>query len=342
MKKTLITVLSCALAGLVLAGCSNAPAAKHVAQIVDYRIKDAAGNIVARAASSEPEVKYEFSYKLLKDLPNFNGDAKMSYVHYKVDGETVTETSGENFDMLKNAITFEDCEEGIKFKFTKPADFDNVNYINFQYVDSNGQRSTSVGLTDEFYKGKDDIEMIFPLVVAGKKANFWIMLDNGNESQPAAFFFYEIMPAHGDSFIQPLQKDYEETDYISIEEGHILKLHKVIPPKTIKPLWHFIGLMEQNGAGPAWVGGPVNKLYGIFEEASEIEVSAANAEEPTVADYVLDLKDIMTEQWKDNDTLGYPYIFVEFLYQFAMEDFPEYTFATPSIKCVPVPNTIFE
>lgn len=339
MKKSLIIAISAVLAGLFVTGCNHNTGNPHVAQTVDYRIKDAAGNAVARAAEDE-DPSYDFSYKLLESLPNFNGDAKMSYIHYKAGNKTITETSGENFDLLKNAISFEDCEEGIKFKFTKPEDYDNVTYIGFQLVDKNGQRSTTPVLENSFYEGKDNLEIIFPLVIAGQKANFWVMLDNGNDAQPAAYFFYEVWPAHGNSYVEALQEDYEETDYISIDDGCKMSLHKVIPPKTIKPLKHGITLFEQDGEGPAWVGGEVNRLYGTLEEASEVEVQAGI--DGVEADYVLDLKAFMTEEHKLNEPKGFSHIFVEFNYTFEMEDVPGYTFATPAIKPVPVENELFE
>lgn len=356
MKKTLINLFACSAILLGFAACSKPDAPvlpkEHKAQVVDYRNKNAGGTAIRSARTAGDP----FSWKLVDVLDPFDTDSEYnrdkgySYCSYKNEnGETVICDNGKNtevFDKMKNAIKFEDCEDGIKLIFTKPADYDKVTWIVFQYVDGNGNRSTSIDSDkwNEIFDGTDgngNFEIIYPLVSAGKEAHFWVMLGNNKETEanPNVSFFYEVMPEHGLGVVDDMQEDYRETDYISMEDGHTMNIKMLIPPYA-KNLKKIVTLHEQNGGTYAWYDGAVNKIA-VFEDTeddAEALEASKNGEE-YIFDMDLSEKDLSEGVFKNNS-----HVFVSLIYRYTMEDekFDGYFFATPEIKSLPVANTYFK
>lgn len=327
---------------------------KHRAEVVDYRNKDADGNVVARSAART--TAEDFSYKLLDVLEPFDRGKAESNVQIKGTNEYIT-ASSENkaaFEKMKNAISFEDHPDGIKLVFKKPADYDNVTGIVFQYIDNAGNRSTCIDSytwAETFQKG--DFEVVYPLVIEGQKANFWLQLGDDNDSHPEVNFFYEIMPVHGLGAVEDMQENYEETDYINITDGHIMNITLMIPPDA-ENLLHYITLHEQEGGEGAWSykdenGNEVyyknvNGLGYISEPASEDEVEAAKTGKKI--EYSLDLSKKVVDSGEEGIVKAkytdQPYIFAGFIYRYTLPKFPGYFFASPEIKSKPVENKYFK
>lgn len=343
MKKLLLNVLACSAILFSVISCGGNPEPKHVAKVVDYRNKDASGNAITRSAASAGTV--EFSYEFKDFLENFSGNKGKTYSYVSCNNQGFS--SGEEYEKMKNAIKFEDCEDGVKLVFTKPADYDNVTWIVFQYIDGYGNRSTAMECADWgalFETG--DFEFVYPLVCAGQKATFWVMLGNGKDEQPSTSFFYDVMPAHGEKVVDDMQEDYEETDYIEIVDGHVMNLKMTIPPSA-KDLTYSVTLAEQDGGTKAWENEKeVNKLGQLYlmPAGEDAEEAAENGEE---YELTVDLKNYITPgsnaQGFDTDlSKDYEKIFVEFVYRYKLEDFPGYYFATPAVKPVPVDNVYFK
>lgn len=376
MKKTLLTLLAASAVLLSLASCkkpTDTPAdpetkPEHVAQVVDYRNKDASGNACRAAESDTPAVLEEISWKLLDKLEPFDtkyengeftrgiGYSNCSYTG--ADGKDVIcdpVNNKETYNKMKNAIKFEDHKDGVKLVFTKPAGYDKVTWIVFQYVDGNGNRSTCIDRNDwgTFFDGTDgsgNFELVYPLVKKGQKANFWVMLGNGNDAQPDVSFFYEVMPAHGKKVVDDMQSDYRETDYLSMEDGHTAKVKLSIPPyaKTLKTM--FV-LHEQNGGTYPWYDGDVNKLgVYVYEDAEALKA----AQNGTKHEFNLDLSEKVIETVNGNADFGKGFgknlykdnshVFVSLTYQYTLEDaaYDGYYFTTPEVKSMPVANDFFK
>lgn len=367
MKKirTSFIVLSTLVAAIALSSCNPEPPAEP--KVIDFRNKDASG----KAARSARADEITFSYELRDQLNPFDGEigySKVEYVNeegHKIicnpngtcidaddDGKEV-ECSKGYFEKMKAAISFEDDPDGIKLVFKKPADYDNPTWIIFQYIDGNGNRSTLIDRTDwsTFFE-KGDFEIVYPLVIAGQKAHFWVMLSNEDKTQPAVNFFYEVMPAHGEKVVDNLPKGYSETDYIAVEDGHIMHITKTIPPYA-KNVQQIIQVIEQNGGTYAWKDGPVNKLGSYIEDAPESAYEAAETGDKTY-EYTFDLSSQIKENldWPAENGKGFAknlfkdntHIFATFIYKYEMTDekFDGYYFQTPEIKSMPVENTYFK
>lgn len=341
MKKTLLAVLACA-AVFTFVGCDMIPGAGKNS-VVDFRNRDAKGKVVSREADNARKT-VEFSYELLPEIEGFNGNAGTTYstICKTVDGELKYYTKDNDeadFQKMVDAISFEDCADGIKFVFKKPADYGNLTWLVFQYVDKNGNRSTNIDRddwTELFAKG--DIEVKYPLVIAGEEAKFWIMFSSANPAEPSVNFFYKVMPAHGEACPKVLPKDYDETKLISID-GTTIKYSDFIPPNPANgKLQRGILVHEQNIAGRAWEGEGVDvvDLGAFYAAATEDEVAAGQDGE--VVDFSLDLKTLNIDK---SLSKGYGYMFVEVIYTYTMADYPGYFFATPAIKPMCVENKLF-
>ncbi len=237
-----MNVIACSAMVLAFAACNNNKVT-HVAQIVDYRVHDANGALSRAADNSEPDPapfvpSEDFEWELLDEIKLFDKGRgvkgpEFSKVTYKnTEGHLINcfkdechdgdadwapyECDKDYYQMMKDAIKFEDDPDGVKLVFTKPAGYDNATFIVFQYIDGNGNRSTLIDRDDwGTFFNKGDFEIVYPQVIAGKPAQFWVMINNENESQPGTNFFYKVTPAHGKGIVYDMQLDYDETDYIS-------------------------------------------------------------------------------------------------------------------------------
>lgn len=351
MKKTLLTVLACSAILLSFMSCKpSAEPEPEPIPVVDLRNKDADGKSLRAAANAEPE----FSYKLLEksDWASFEENTRVSFC--TIGGNSFGPGTDE-YKKMAAAIKFEDCEDGVKFVFTKPEGYDNVTSIVFQYMDGNGQRSTCIDSDDwnsVFNGNGGNFELTYPLVLPGKRADFWVMLGNGNENQLSVNFKYTVMPAHGKGIVDDLPKNYDETNYVEIDEdGHTLKLKKIVPPTGVT-LMHCIEFDEQTGGSSAWgydtVGGEkryytVNKLGNCYEEALPEEQAAALAEDKEGIDLTIDLNNYLNKAngFDMTKSKNYDYFFIGYAYIYRMTDekFASFRFASPQMKSLPVKNT---
>lgn len=368
MKKILLNVIACAAVLFSLTSCGPDRGPKEI-KVIDYRNKSISGALVRSAVTANVSGDFtpdpNFSWKLLDTLNPFDGEIGYSQCTYKnEDGVTIhcfpdecriedadwsiVECEKDYYKIMSDAISFKDDPDGIKLVFTKPADYDNVTWIVFQYVDGNGNRSTLIDRNDwnSFFEN-GDFEFVYPLVVKDQVANFWVMLGNGDDSQPGVSFFYEVTACHGLGVVDDMPKKYKETDYISIDNGNIVHIKKTIPPYAKNVVRKF-DLCEQNGGTYAWKDGPVNKL-GTYLEESPIEAYTAS-ENDEEFEFTLNLSDKVIEEYNGEEN-GFgknlyqnnSHIFATFIYKYEMidEKYDGYFFQTPEIKSKPVANTLF-
>ncbi|MCQ2241699.1 hypothetical protein [Treponema sp.] len=367
MKKTNLIIAFAIFAttsALLFTGCPKEPdpSKPHVAEIVDLRNYKNDGTVLSRAANSgeSDPVSSTFSYKIIDNVKNFDGGVEgngVSRFQKTENGQWKLIFPGDaEFEALAGMVSFEDHPDGFKFVFKKAADYGNIDWVNLQYVDKNGNRSTAIEAEDwGTLTESGDFEIVYPLVNPNTSNIFWVMFDDNNPDHYSAYLFFEVNTIHGKGCVKPMQWDYQETDYSEILDGHLLHITKMIPPKAYN-ITHSFQLIEQKNGTEAY--GPylnedgsydvVTKLGGCFDEKISEEEQLA-ADNGTALDYTIDLADYLEEDfdnyWGKIDlslSEGKPYIFTEFNYKYQLEGYDGYFFSTPAIKPVPVSSEYFQ
>lgn len=302
--------------------------------IADLRNYNSNGEVYtgnSRSASRKSDEEPIFSAKL--------SDERWSF--YRVDR---TYIGGDQLPQwVKDTITIEDWENGIRVVYHRPEDQPNITisdkemaWFGINYIDGNGNTSTrtkgdwskmNVNKSSEGWHPAvvETFTLDFPLLNPGQKAIIEVAYGYSGENQFNLYF--EIMPIHGKGCIKDLKKNfttlgehpYPESVKHAIlkdsEEGLILNIKNVKPPKG-KNLRQAYNLFKQNEN---------SKYYDTdWKQIGYVEESV---EDPTKK-FSVDLSRF--SEFKDSNHLKY--LFCEFSYVYELEEFPGLTFETPIFK----------
>ncbi len=355
LMKKIKTLAAAALALAIimtLTSCPDKPAEKHVAKVVDLRNK-LGGQVSFR--STNPNV--DFSYELLHSVPRFIGENGVekdvpSFWSNGNGADSVRYTSADaKFAAIENAVIIEDHPDGIKFTFNRPAGYETAKFtwINIQYLDEVGHKSTGISLSGEQLTDTDEdpkVELIYPLVDPERElTRFWIQIstdgdDVAFENAHYAQLMYKVVPVHGHGCVWAVQPDYQIRDYLGLSEEGVMTLKLTIPPvaKT-GTLKHSVGLHMQSGPAPAYsenAGQPSDIWELTFEEpATEEEIEAAT--EDHEAEFTVDFKaefEKLNDEEKAAVRAGLkdkPFIWASLIYHYEVnvEGLEGYVFDTP-------------
>ncbi|MCQ2613245.1 MAG: hypothetical protein MJ183_06560 [Treponemataceae bacterium] len=369
MKK--IKILAAAALSLAiivsLTSCPEAPKEKHVAKVVDLRNKKG-GQVAFRSTS--PDSGKKFNAGLLDSVPRFIGEngVEENVPSYLIrgkgaDAEKLNAVDPEfPAEEIKKAIKIDNHDDGVKFTFTRLEGYETApfTWINIQYLDGVGHKSTGVSLSGDKLAG-DTVELVYPLVDPNSDVptRFWVQVSTDGDGVPAAnayyaSFFYKVDPVNGYGCVDTVQPDYQITDYLGLSEDGVMTLKLTIPPvakvnvANASTLTHSVGLHMQSGSAPAYsenAGQPSDIWELTFEgPATEKEIEAAENDE-TVA-YTVDFKAEFEKLDADKKAAvraglkDKPFIWASLIYHYEVNvpGLEGYVFDTPWVISNVVPN----
>lgn len=300
--------------------------------IADLRNYNSNGEVYtgnSRSAARKPDVTPTFSAKLTNERWSF----------YRIDR---TYIGGDQLpEWVKDTITVEDWENGIRVVYHRPEDQPNfavstmtMDWFGINYID--GNENTSTRTTADWIKMngsktsdrwdpavKETFTLDFPLLNPGQKAVIEVHYGYSVDSEFA--LFYEIMPIHGKGCIKDLKKNFTDGTPLhpesvkhailnDTEDGLILNIKNVEPPKG-KNLRQAYNLFKQNG----------NSKY-FDTDWKQIGYVSESVEDPAKK-FTVNLSEF--SEFKDPDDLKY--LYCQFSYIYELEEFPDLTFETPVI-----------
>lgn len=273
--------------------------------VIDLRIKNADGQAIARLAEDD---NYEFSYKYLE----IGGNPKMGLL---TDEEA------------KNILSFEDDPKGIKINFTMPEKYDDydLNWFELVYIDGNGNWSTRQQVERFVYAGKREFSWLYPLVIPGHTVKFSIQIMMGRGEAETNFqIFYEVTPRHGIGIVDDLPAEYDESKYISYNNGKV-SLNDVIPPDSSTIVTKSLGYWgaEHSDKSQVWDG--TSNMFNCYPGGIQLDYYGS----PT--DFYL-----FTESSSEK-----PYFFIQCGYDYTIEGYEGLSFASPRICTNPIENNFF-
>lgn len=286
---------------------------------------------------------YTFSYEYIEKTDN-----KDIFSYYYGPGSD-WENDFIPLEWVKNTITLADCEDGVKITFHTPDEKDcpvsNVDWLNVVYVDGNGNGSTTVtlpnNLKDAFNQGTDKtFDIVFPLVLPGETVTLYVNYgyvtkDYYNDWNPdksrVIRLCYKVNTAHGKAKPDDLPKDFDVSKYVTIkEDGKTFEAKGIIPPEG-KEVKKAIQLWECNDKGES------NQLFWPALETSE----GRTFEKDGTDDFSIDLTAIDVKKIEAAPGKNYPYIYVQFYYEYRLEEYPNLVFRSPVCQTYVVDNTQF-
>lgn len=375
MKKSLAAILACTLLfGLV--ACKNGSGDPiDEPDTIDFRNKTADGTALSRSAK-KPNPTFSVKLETKMEVVDEEGVKQIMHTYFQntvkvsgkayAPGDTNSDLTSEELDTLKTEyetlvqhVHVEDCDDGIKLSFTTPAEWGKLSGWSMVYVDKKHHKSTAVVKENAIVDG--NLEVIYPLVIPGREARFWIQLwheEDGNNRAWYTELYYTVMPAHGSACVDDLHAAYKPHNYAKIVDGDILEITKSIPP-TAENLIHTIMVYEKVNPSAGWKDATpdnFNTIGLVVEKATEAEINACKrASRGTLT---FDLNDYLVghseEQFNNNEsnywgTLGdnngyknFEYMFATFGWTYTLSDHPGYTFLTPMIITPTVKNTKFK
>lgn len=367
MKKLLqITAVALfAALSIGITSCAQGPEGGKEVKVVDFRNKKSDGTVLSRAGADgdDPVFKAEF----IADIDEFN---KHSF--YKVTKEPNGNIYDENDFVVESAnngaeskakleafaenVKITSHEDGFQVEFTAPEDFEKLDFWGLSYIDGNGNNSTGVNKENAIDEdGK--LTVTYPLVIKGTPATIFVHLGSLNVEDAKhweAQLYFSVTPVNGLGCVDDMPKDYDSSDYLTIEDGHILKVSKMVPPMAENLTRSFLLNEQDKGTQPYGIEDDYAVVKGlgfvVNEKASELETDACDAGE--AVEFTIDLKDY-AECSDDGAYLGcigrhddgskgnQPYIWAMFSWSYTLEKFPGYTFRTPDLWSKVVANTEF-
>lgn len=369
MKKTSIFVATTLALVMGLVGCAGADDStttkEHVAQTVDLRNYKGdkvsfletgdAGRAARSAFTAAREANTEFSYEFVGIVPRFIGENGVEVNHpsyWKVETPepVIYDIGSPEFGAIVNSVKIKDDPKGIRFIFNRPEGYEKskFTYVNVQFLDMVGHKSTGIGFGGEKLTDTDEdpkVEIVYPLVdpESELETRFWIQIATDDYY---ADLTYKVVPIHGEGSVKPVQEDYRIRDYLELSEDGVMTLKLTVPPVAKDgTLIHSIGLHMQKGDAPAYTeeaGQPEGLPLCIVETASEEEIIASKL--GTICEYKVDFKKLFDEL-EDAEKAEVlealketPYIWASFIYDYEVpvEGFEEFTFSTPWV----ISNTI--
>ncbi len=369
MKKILkITAIAAfAVLSLTVTSCNwGKPKNPGTPKNIDFRNKDSSGKVVP-FRSTAPE-NPEFDAKFVADIPVFDRHSfykvtkeNNGNIYNEAEFDVVSSDKGDEIKAKLKAfadnVIITSHDDGFQLEFAAPEGFAKVDFWSLAYVDGNGYNSTCINKDNAKDALDEDgkLTVVYPLVIKGESAYFHVQFASTgipDTKHWEAQLYFSVKPENGLGCVEDLPIAFNPSDYLEIVDGHVLKISKMIPPMA-KNLTHSFILNEQNKGTKPY--GEVDdyavvKDLGcvIGEKASALETDAC-AEEKAI-EFTIDLKDYTegSDAYvgrvgcdKDGNNANMDYIWAMFNWSYSLEEFPGYTFSTPSLVSNVVSNTVF-
>ena len=330
-------------------------------KVVDFRNKKSDGTVLSRVARDAEVVfnsefktdineydKHSF-YKVTKEANGNIYDEKDFVVEAASNGDE----SKAKLEAFAENVKITSHKDGFQVEFTAPEGFEELDFWGLSYIDGNGNNSTGVEKVNAIIDGT--LSVVYPLVIKGTPATIFVHLGSLHVEDAKhweAQLYFSVTPVNGLGCVEDMPKDFDSSDYLDIEDGHILKVSKMVPPMAQNLTRSFQLNGQDKGTQPYGIEGDyaVVKSLGfvVNEKASELETDACAAGE--AVEFTIDLKEYTKKSDdyvgfigcdKDSDSTNQPYIWAIFGWSYTLDDFPGYTFITPGLWSKVVANTEF-
>lgn len=291
MKKIIFLLFMC----LMLVGCPSGP---KILSLIDLRNKDLNGNITRSVVTSE----FSYSYEGLDQSIN-------------------SSTGPLTEEDVKSLITFSDDPNGFRVTYTDSPKLDNytISYIDIHYIDGNENFSTKQNLTsycrNEFALTKETFSWVYPLVNPGKTYKFSVRIKwycNENTSDNFTLqIFYNITPTHGIGMIDDLPRNYDSSDYVTLE-NKLLTIHDVIPVESTDVVEKQVQIFGKKTNSDHWI----TEVHHV--KSYRVEITSFDDNSAITFDFS-----------NENLETELPYLFCQFMYTYTLEGYDYCKFYTP-------------